>query len=209
MLAPRLRHVRFRAVGGCPSDETGIRPVTLRQHDGTHRPKLLPMSEYTMFHKPRCTKSRETLALLEQNGVQPRIVEYLKTPPTAAELKAIVAKLGIKPEQLVRKGEEIYKSQYAGKSLDRRAMDRGDGHPSRAHRTPYRRERRPRHPRPPTREREDAAEEVASRDDSRVELKAVGCGSRTRVLTRGVGDSQGAHTARARARCRDGREGTA
>jgi arsenate reductase (glutaredoxin) len=75
------------------------------------------MSDYTIFHNPRCTKSRETLALLEQNGVQPRIVEYLKTPPTAAELKAIVAKLGIKPEQLVRKGEEIYKSQYAGKSL--------------------------------------------------------------------------------------------
>jgi arsenate reductase (glutaredoxin) len=75
------------------------------------------MSDYTIFHNPRCTKSRETLALLEQNGVQPRIVEYLKTPPTAAELKAIVAKLGIEPEQLVRKGEEIYKSQYAGKSL--------------------------------------------------------------------------------------------
>jgi arsenate reductase len=75
------------------------------------------MTDYTIFHNPRCTKSRETLALLEQNGVEPRIVEYLKTPPTAAELKAIVARLGIKPEQLVRKGEEIYKSQYAGKTL--------------------------------------------------------------------------------------------
>lgn len=75
------------------------------------------MSNYTIYHNPRCSKSRETLALLEQGGATPQIIEYLKTPPTAAELKAIVAKLGIEPEQLVRKGEELYKSQYAGKTL--------------------------------------------------------------------------------------------
>jgi arsenate reductase len=75
------------------------------------------MSQYTLYHNPHCTKSRGTLALLEQAGVEPRIVEYLKTPPTAAELKAIVAKLGIEPEQLVRKGEDVYKSRYAGKTL--------------------------------------------------------------------------------------------
>ena len=75
------------------------------------------MSDYTIYHNPRCSKSRETLALLEQSGATPQIIEYLKTPPTAAELKAIVAKLGIEPEQLVRKGEEIYKSHYAGKTL--------------------------------------------------------------------------------------------
>ncbi|MEJ0036381.1 MAG: arsenate reductase (glutaredoxin) [Gammaproteobacteria bacterium] len=75
------------------------------------------MSGYTIYHNPRCTKSRETLALLERAGVTPRIVEYLKTPPTAAELKAIVAKLGIEPEQLVRKGEDVYKTRYAGKTL--------------------------------------------------------------------------------------------
>jgi arsenate reductase (glutaredoxin) len=75
------------------------------------------MSDYTIYHNPRCTKSRETLALLEQAGTTPRIVEYLKTPPTAAELKAIVAKLGIEPEQLVRKGEDVYKSTYAGRKL--------------------------------------------------------------------------------------------
>ena len=78
------------------------------------------MSDYTIYHNPRCSKSRETLALLEQSGAAaPQIIEYLKTPPTAAELKAIVAKLGIEPEQLVRKGEEIYKTHYAGKSLTR------------------------------------------------------------------------------------------
>lgn len=75
------------------------------------------MSEFTIYHNPRCTKSRATLALLEDRHIQPTIVEYLKTPPTAAELKAIIGKLGIKPEDLVRKGEDIYKEKYAGKSL--------------------------------------------------------------------------------------------
>jgi arsenate reductase len=75
-------------------------------------------TEFTIYHNPKCTKSRATLALLNERGIEPRIVEYLKTPPTAAELGAIVAKLGIRPEQLVRKGEEIYKSTYAGKTLN-------------------------------------------------------------------------------------------
>jgi arsenate reductase len=75
------------------------------------------MGAFTIYHNPRCTKSRETLALLERRGIEPRIVEYLKTPPSATELKAIVDKLGIEPEQLVRKSEEIYKSRYAGKKL--------------------------------------------------------------------------------------------
>ena len=70
-----------------------------------------------MYHNPKCSKSRETLALLRDRGVEPLIVEYLKAPPTAAELRAIVGKLGIRPEQLVRKGEEIYKSKYAGRTL--------------------------------------------------------------------------------------------
>jgi arsenate reductase len=74
-------------------------------------------SNYTIYHNPRCSKSRETLALLEQAGATPHIIEYLKTPPTAAELKAVIAKLGIEPEQLVRKGEDLYKTQYAGKKL--------------------------------------------------------------------------------------------
>ena len=71
----------------------------------------------SIYHNPKCSKSRETLALLRDRGVEPRIVEYLKAPPTAAELKAIVGKLGIQPEQLVRKGEEIYKAKYAGRTL--------------------------------------------------------------------------------------------
>ena len=71
----------------------------------------------SIYHNPKCSKSRETLALLQGRGVELRIIEYLKAPPTAAELKAIVHRLGIQPEQLVRKGEEIYKTKYAGRTL--------------------------------------------------------------------------------------------
>jgi arsenate reductase len=75
------------------------------------------VSTVTLYHNPRCGKSRAALALLEERGVKPRIVEYLKTPLSAAELGALIKKLGIAAEQLVRKGEEIYKSRYAGRSL--------------------------------------------------------------------------------------------
>jgi len=74
-------------------------------------------AEYTIYHNPRCTKSRATLALLNERGIEPKVVEYLQTPPTAKELKGIVAKLGIKPEELVRKGEDVYKEKFAGKTL--------------------------------------------------------------------------------------------
>ena len=75
------------------------------------------MASVTIYHNPKCSKSRETLALLRERGVEPRIVEYLKAPPTVAELKSIVAKLGIRPEALVRKGEEIYTARYARRKL--------------------------------------------------------------------------------------------
>lgn len=67
------------------------------------------MAKPVIYHNPRCSKSRETLALLEENGHAPLIVEYLKTPPSAAELQAILKKLKMKPRDLMRKGEAIYK----------------------------------------------------------------------------------------------------
>jgi arsenate reductase (glutaredoxin) len=83
--------------------------------------KLMPRkaapADYTIYHNPRCTKSRATLALLNERGIQPNIIEYLNTPPTAKELKGIVSKLGIKPEELVRKGEDVYKEKFSGKTL--------------------------------------------------------------------------------------------
>jgi len=81
------------------------------------RSASMPNENLTIYHNPKCSKSRETLALLAGRGIRPRIVEYLKTPPSAAELSAIVAKLGIRPESLVRKGEDTYKAKYAGKTL--------------------------------------------------------------------------------------------
>jgi arsenate reductase (glutaredoxin) len=75
------------------------------------------MNDVTIYHNPKCTKSRGTLTLLKERGIEPRVVEYLKHPPTIAELSAIVDKLGIEPEQLVRKGEDVYKSKYAGKKM--------------------------------------------------------------------------------------------
>lgn len=62
----------------------------------------------TIYHNPRCSKSRETLELLEGKGVQPRIVKYLESPPTAAELKQVLKKLGMKPRDIMRKGEARY-----------------------------------------------------------------------------------------------------
>jgi hypothetical protein len=61
-----------------------------------------------IYHNPRCSKSRATLALLEALGLKPKIVDYLKTPPTAAELKANLRKLGMKPRDLLRTGEMLY-----------------------------------------------------------------------------------------------------
>lgn len=70
-----------------------------------------------IYHNPRCTKSRATLALLQERGLTPKVIEYLQHPPTAAELRSVLRKLGLKPEALARKGEEIYKTKYAGKAL--------------------------------------------------------------------------------------------
>ncbi|MFT5168417.1 MAG: arsenate reductase, partial [Saprospiraceae bacterium] len=75
------------------------------------------MKNMKIYHNPRCAKSRETLALLKSKGQDPEIVLYLETPPTAQELKAILKKLRLKPEQLLRKSEAIFKEQYKGKML--------------------------------------------------------------------------------------------
>ena len=62
----------------------------------------------TIYHNPRCSKSRETLALLEENGVTPKIVKYLETPPSVAELKRVLKKLGLKARDILRKSEAAY-----------------------------------------------------------------------------------------------------
>ena len=69
------------------------------------------------YHNPRCTKSRQGLQLLESKGLQPTIVKYLDNPPSQKELRTIIKKLGIKPADLVRKTESIYKEKFKGKQL--------------------------------------------------------------------------------------------
>ncbi|HEY6920115.1 MAG TPA: arsenate reductase (glutaredoxin) [Methyloceanibacter sp.] len=62
----------------------------------------------TIYHNPRCSKSRQTLQLLEARGIKPKIVEYLKEPPSTAELRAILERLGMKPRDLLRQSEARY-----------------------------------------------------------------------------------------------------
>lgn len=76
------------------------------------------MSTVTIYHNPRCSKSRQTLALLEEQGIQPQVVEYLKTPPSSETLSHILKALGKKPAELLRSSEAEYKElglkQFAG-----------------------------------------------------------------------------------------------
>ncbi|USD38754.1 MULTISPECIES: arsenate reductase (glutaredoxin) [Ferrimonas] len=64
-----------------------------------------------IWHNPRCSKSRQTLALLEQQGITPEIFEYLKTPPTQAQLEQVLALLKLSPRALMRTKEAEYKAQ--------------------------------------------------------------------------------------------------
>lgn len=75
------------------------------------------MTAIRIYHNPRCSKSRGACTLLAERGLVPEVVEYLHTPPSADELRALLKKLGIPPEALVRKGEEVFKTHYAGKTL--------------------------------------------------------------------------------------------
>ncbi len=68
------------------------------------------MTQATIIHNPRCSKSRQTLALLEEKGCEIQIVEYLNTPLTKAEIYSILSKLDLKPRELMRTKEEEYKA---------------------------------------------------------------------------------------------------
>lgn len=73
-----------------------------------------------IYHNPRCSKSRQTLALLQENGVEPEIVEYLKTPPSVDDLDALLTALGCEPRDAMRRKEAPYKAL----GLDDPALDR-------------------------------------------------------------------------------------
>ena len=74
----------------------------------------------TLYHNPRCSKSRQTLELLNQNGIEPEIIEYLQTPPDAQQLEQILTLLNLEPRQLMRSNETEYKDN----NLDDPALSR-------------------------------------------------------------------------------------
>lgn len=70
-----------------------------------------------IYHNPRCQKSRQTLKILQEAKVDFEIRKYLDDPPTVEELRAVLEKLDIKPQALIRKNEEVYKNELKGQDL--------------------------------------------------------------------------------------------
>ena len=80
----------------------------------------------TCYHNPRCGKSRQTLQLLQEQGIEVEVIDYLKTPPSAEELNDILKKLGMEPRELMRKKEAAYKAGgFDDETLDRQALING------------------------------------------------------------------------------------
>ena len=86
----------------------------------------------TIYHNPRCPKSRQTLALIKEKGIQSKIVLYLDTPPDRATLQSIVNKLGGKVRDIIRTGEEVYEALSLGDTAlsDEQLLDAIVAHPN-------------------------------------------------------------------------------
>ncbi|EXI91249.1 MAG: Arsenate reductase [Candidatus Accumulibacter regalis] len=83
-----------------------------------------------IYHNNRCSKSRAACQLIADRGFEVEVVDYLKTPPSRDELRALLDKLGMKPAELVRRGEAVFKENYAGRSLsDDEWLDALAAHP--------------------------------------------------------------------------------
>src|SRR5690554_1865415 len=81
------------------------------------------MTQVTIYHNPRCSKSRQTLQLLEQNGHQPKVIEYLKDTPSVTELKTLVKQLGfVSARELMRSKEDDYKRLNLAEQHDEQAL---------------------------------------------------------------------------------------
>ena len=77
----------------------------------------MPKKKVTIFHNPRCSKSRETLGILEESNCEIKIVQYLKEIPTKKELKDLLMKLGLKPFDLIRTKEKIFEKKFKNKKF--------------------------------------------------------------------------------------------
>lgn len=72
---------------------------------------------FKIYHNSRCSKSREACSILNEKGVKFETIEYLKTPPTQKEIKELLKMLGMKAQDIVRKGEPLFKEKFANKKL--------------------------------------------------------------------------------------------
>ncbi|MBX7434741.1 arsenate reductase (glutaredoxin) [Mycobacterium sp. Y57] len=87
------------------------------------------MSGATIYHNPKCSTSRKTLELLRDNGIEPQVVLYLKTPPSRAELAAMIADAGIDVRTAVRKRESLYAELDLASASDDELLDAMAEHP--------------------------------------------------------------------------------
>tara|TARA_B100000902_G_C27011551_1_gene765053 strand:+ start:304 stop:645 length:342 start_codon:yes stop_codon:yes gene_type:complete len=71
-----------------------------------------------IYHNPRCSKSRQALSILQENGIDTEIIEYLKEPITKDIIKDLIKKLNILPKELIRTNEEIWKTKGRNQGLD-------------------------------------------------------------------------------------------
>lgn len=89
----------------------------------------MPAKSVTIFHNPRCSTSRKGLELLQSRGIEPEIVEYLKTPPTREELVDVLKKMKASPRDLIRKKETLYKELALESASDDALLDAMAEHP--------------------------------------------------------------------------------
>lgn len=88
------------------------------------------MSSITIYHNPRCSKSRAACELIAARGVEATVIDYLKSPPSRDELRSLLDKLGMTASELVRRGEAAFSEHYAGRELsDEQWLDALIAHP--------------------------------------------------------------------------------
>ncbi len=77
----------------------------------------------TIYHNPRCSKSRQTLSLLRDKGIEPEVIEYMKLPPSPETLRSLLDQLGMEPRELVRRNEEVYRELALDEKGDQELID--------------------------------------------------------------------------------------
>lgn len=88
------------------------------------------MTHVTIYHNPRCSKSRAACELIAARGVEASVIDYLKSPPSRDELRSLLGKLGMRASELVRRGEAAFSEHYAGRELsDEQWLDALLAHP--------------------------------------------------------------------------------